>query len=343
MLYRLDKKEIELSMRMEVRTPSHFGLREKDIENFLRSRLGEIVSEDQLMLIGQERQRQEEADLLALDKDGTLFIFELKRWESRSENLLQVMRYGQIFGRYTYQQLEYLAKRQQKLKGSLKENHKGYFDLEEELLESDFNKEQVFVIVTHGMDKDTMSAVNFWCQKGVRIECSPYRLYEIDGKPYIHFDTYNPEHEAFAEENNRIYIVNTNESYIPNAWKDMLNNVETGCASAYYVRKHSISRILKGDIVYLYHTGEGFVAKGQATAGYWKTDYLDDKDAVYSIPLEFEWALPYRSEWKARAPKAWEINHRLGTGHKFRQTVSQISPELAKEIDNIFAERKSET
>ena len=31
------------------------------------------------MLIGQERRGQEEADLLALDKEGHLFIFELKK------------------------------------------------------------------------------------------------------------------------------------------------------------------------------------------------------------------------------------------------------------------------
>lgn len=76
MLYKLNKDAIELSVRMEIKTPSDFSLQEIDIENFLKSRLGEIVSEDQLMLIGQERRFQEEADLLALDKDGRLYIFE---------------------------------------------------------------------------------------------------------------------------------------------------------------------------------------------------------------------------------------------------------------------------
>ena len=122
MLYELNTAEIESSTQMVIKTPAEFGLKEKDIENFLKSRLSEIVSEDQLMLIGQERKRQEEADLLALDKDGILYIFELKRWKSEQENILQVMRYGQIFGRYTYEELEGLARRQQKLVGSLKEN-----------------------------------------------------------------------------------------------------------------------------------------------------------------------------------------------------------------------------
>ena len=221
MLYKINAAEIESSTRMEIRTPADFDLKEQDIENFFKSRLGEIVSEDQLMLIGQERKGQEEADLLALDKDGILYIFELKRWQSNPENILQVMRYGQIFGRYTYEELEDLARRQQKLDGVLKEKHKEYFDLSKELLDSDFNKDQVFVLITNGMDKDTISAVNFWSKKGVRIECSPYRIYNIKGEPYIQFDTYNPDDEIFSEENTSFFIVNTNRTYMSDAWKDM--------------------------------------------------------------------------------------------------------------------------
>ena len=207
MLYKLNADEIESSKRIDIRTPADFDLKEQDIENFLKSRLGEIVSEDQLMLIGQERKGQEEADLLALDKDGILYIFELKRWQSNQENILQVMRYGQIFGRYTYEELENLAKRQQKLDGVLKEKHREYFDLSKELSDSDFNKDQVFVLVTNGMDKDTISAVNFWSQKGVRIECFPYRIYDINREPYIQFDTYNPDDEVLPEENFDIYNI----------------------------------------------------------------------------------------------------------------------------------------
>ena len=138
MLYKLDIDKIEYSKRMEIKTPAEFNLQEQDIENFLKSRLNEVVSEDQLMLIGQERKGQEEADLLALDKEGVLYIFELKRWKSNQENLLQVMRYGQIFGRYTYEELEDLAKRQQILEGNLKEKHKEYFELSKGLSDSDF-------------------------------------------------------------------------------------------------------------------------------------------------------------------------------------------------------------
>ena len=132
MLYKLNTDNIESSIRMEIKNPDHWELKEEDIETFFKDRLSEIVSEDQLMLIGRERKFQEEADLLALDKDGILYIFELKRWKSDQENILQVMRYGQIFGRYTYKELEDLARQQLKLEKtwSLSKSHKEHFDLE---------------------------------------------------------------------------------------------------------------------------------------------------------------------------------------------------------------------
>ena len=332
MLYKLNKDAIESSARMEIKTPSDFSLREIDIENFLKSRLGEIVSENQLMLIGQERRRQEEADLLALDKEGVLYIFELKKWESNPENLLQVMRYGQIFGRYTYEELEDLARRQQKLQGSLKTSHKDYFDLNTELSESDFNRDQVFVLVTNGMDRDTISAVNYWSQKGVRIECAPYRIYDIDGEPYIQFDTYNPEHETFHEENTRIFMVNTNKTYMPDAWKDMLKDDSEGLACAYHQRRHSIDRISEGNTVYLYHTGVGVIAKGYAVG------YCKKQEDVFCFPLKFDWALLEESEWKARAPQAWQINACLDSGYKFFGAVIEISQEMATVVDKIYNE-----
>ena len=65
------------------------------------------------------------------------------------------MRYGQIFGRYPYADLQNLAHRQQKLEGSLREAHKKHFGLDNAIEESSFNLKQHFVLVTHGVDADT--------------------------------------------------------------------------------------------------------------------------------------------------------------------------------------------
>ena len=59
---------------------SQFEGKEKDLENLLAKNLSDLYAEGgQLMPIFQERQGQEEPDLCALDKNGNLIVFELKR------------------------------------------------------------------------------------------------------------------------------------------------------------------------------------------------------------------------------------------------------------------------
>ena len=340
MLYKLNPSDIESSTRLEIKAPDHWKLKEEDIETFFKDRLSEIVSEDQLMLIGRERKFQEEADLLALDKDGVLYIFELKRWESNQENILQVMRYGQIFGRYTYEELENLAKRQLKLKKSwsLRESHKEHFDLEQELSDSQFNTDQVFVLVTNGIDSDTISAISFWSQKGIKIECSPYRIYEINDEAYIQFDTYSPENEVIPEKEPHFFIVNTNKTYMPDAWEEMILKQK---ASAYYDRKYSINNIPSQSCVYLYHTGVGIIAKGISKSARQINDKGEHKGEEFFVSLNFEWKLE-KDEWSTRAPTAGEINYKLNSGHRFRQTVFGISSEMANAIDSIFEWKEKE-
>ena len=40
MLYKIEPNNYEKNSRVEIRTPADFGLKEKDIENFLMSRFG---------------------------------------------------------------------------------------------------------------------------------------------------------------------------------------------------------------------------------------------------------------------------------------------------------------
>ena len=339
MLYKLTRPEIESSIRIATRSPADVNLLERDIEEFVKSRLSDVVSEDQLMLIGQETPGQEEPDLLALDQDGSLYVFELKRWESQSENLLQVMRYAQIFGRYTYGELESLATRKLQLTDSLCEKHRAYFDLREPLPESEFNKDQVLVLITNGTDEDTISAVDFWSKKGVNVKCSPYRIYEIGGDLYIQFETFTTDNQVVPETSSKTFVVNTNSIDMPGAWQDMLSAAK---AAAYYTKKNAIRRINGGSTVYLYHTGEGIIAKGKTTSAYRKGAVDEDGDEEYYVRLDLEWAIVDRSRWEAEAPKAWEINRELNAGHRFRHTVFEIDDRMAGAIDSLHNRKLEE-
>ena len=337
MLYQIDQNNPALSKKEKPFSPDALGITEKHIEDLFASKLLEIIPEDKLMLIGQERQWQEEADLYALDKKGDLYIFELKRWKSNPENLLQVMRYGQIFGQYNYEKLQDLARRHQKLQGELREKHKEYFDLEVVLSEGRFNTQQVFVVVTNGVDRDTIAAIRYWKTKGLRIDSLTYRLYRIGGAPYIFFNKYAPDLEDPSEEDHAIYVVNTNVAYMDDAWREML---EESKAAAYYGKKYAVAVIPERATVYLYHSRTGIIAKGKAKAAYKIKNYRDDLGEEYYVPLDFEWALKDPTEWQHRAVKAGQINQKLNSGHRFRQTAFSISEEMAKAIDELWGENK---
>ena len=108
MLLRIDSQS-RLVTRVSGRRLKDYGFDERDLQDILFRSLDRLLPDEELLFIGQSRYWQEEPDLLAVDEHGTLYIFEIKVWESRSENLLQALRYGQIFGAYDYEQLDCLS------------------------------------------------------------------------------------------------------------------------------------------------------------------------------------------------------------------------------------------
>lgn len=106
MLYKLNKNTNRNNYSKVKRvTLSDIGWKEKDLENLISNNIQDFISSNDLMAIFTERARQEEPDILAIDKKGDLYIFELKRWSGKQENILQVLRYGQLFGKSTYDEL----------------------------------------------------------------------------------------------------------------------------------------------------------------------------------------------------------------------------------------------
>src|SRR5690625_5068139 len=98
LLYYLDKQN-KKNIRMVERTSlADIGWKEIDLEEVLISNMDRMLDEENLMPIFSQRSFQEEPDIMALDKKGILYILELKRDKSNEKNLLQVLRYGQIYG-----------------------------------------------------------------------------------------------------------------------------------------------------------------------------------------------------------------------------------------------------
>lgn len=249
------------------------GWIEKDLEDLISHNIKRLISTDSLMTIFQERRGKEEPDILALDRTGKLYIFELKRWKSDKENILQVLRYGQIFGQFEYAQLDDLYKKYKPKSMELIEEHRNYFNLgiDSQINKEDFNIKQHFVIITDGTDVETRQAINYWKKNNLSIEAVVYRVYETaSGEKLIDFNIYSPEEDVIEFEEG-CYILNTNYNNNSSDDADMINNKK---AAAYYNPwKFKINKIQKGDKVFLYRSGTGIVAMGKGSGLVNKQNY----------------------------------------------------------------------
>ena len=319
---------------------SSSGLKEKDLENIIAKRIDELVRTDQLMVILQERQRQEEPDILAIDENGMLYIFELKRWEGRSENLLQALRYGQKFGRYDYEKLNWFYQSYRHSKQGdidLQIAHQEFFELGTPLEKNAFNREQQFIIVTNGLDYDTWDAITYWKGKSLRITPLVYRVFMLNSDLFIDFDPYGPIPDAPKEPESGLFVVNTNKTYMPDVYKEMVVEKK---GAAYYDKKYSIQNIRAGNPVCLYHVGAGVIGIGKAKTDCLKTNINGDVDEEYYIPIDFEYLVDIEQEnWESKAVHAWEINSNFNTSYRFRQTVFQLPYEFANFIKEKFKEK----
>lgn len=232
---------------------------EKKLENLLAANLGELYIEDgHLMPISQERQGQEEPDLCALDKSGNITIFELKKGVVPGDTTIQVMRYAQIIGLMTYDDLNRKYQEYAKDGQELATAHALAFQLDTPLPTDSFNKKQKLVLVGSALDNGLIETVDYWRAQNIDIDFLPYRFYKIDGNLYFEFFA-KPHDYHLNPKNRKGVIFDTNRTYDNNAVWDMLRNEKV---SAYGGARKYINSFRKGDYVLYYHIGYGIIAAG---------------------------------------------------------------------------------
>ena len=106
MLYKLkDENNVKSYEMVKKTTLGEFGWKEKDLENIISDNIEDFINSEELMTIFTERQGQKAPDIMALDKNGDLYILELKRVKGEEKTLLQVLGYGQQYGDSDYDDL----------------------------------------------------------------------------------------------------------------------------------------------------------------------------------------------------------------------------------------------
>jgi hypothetical protein len=286
MLYKIEKDQLSKVDAKTVKDIS--GDKKEGPEKYLESLLSEniqyVIRTNELLVISRSRKWQEEADILALDSEGNLYIFELKAWESRSDNLLQVMRYAQIFFDYGYDKLNSLWHAYSPQSENLSSSHKNYFGLDKELKEESFNQQQKLIVMTNGLDFNTRKAIQYWYSKGVKIFPWVYRVYEIEGKPYLSFEAFGAKDDPYEDTPIKYHLVNT---CMKAGVKNHNHMIQNKRASAFYEGwKETIKNIRKSDWVFLYQSGVGIVAFGKAKDNYKSADWEGNIGEEYYVDLE---------------------------------------------------------
>ncbi len=337
MLFRVETSTRSV-LRVEGRQLRDYGISERDFQAILFDNIERFLPDEELLTIAQSRNWQEEPDIIALDEKGRLFIFELKVWEARSENILQALRYGQKFGQYSYEKLNNLFTKFDDQGRSLEEVHRCVFGIEPSLQRERFNNKQVFVVVTNGLDLKTREAVRYWRSRGLDIRAWVYRIYS-DPKPdsndsflleMSRFSTIDNPYEDVAS---KYFILNTNYRNNPTDHDEMLRLQK---AAAYFSPwKRKIDQLSPGDMVFLYQSGVGIVACGDASGTREKAPYQGNQkyaDEEYFMTLK-------RFRLVDPPLPAAEIKSISGRNYSFRGTMFSIDEESATEIRKVIDQR----
>lgn len=302
-----------------------FGLDERAFQDILYRSLDKLIPDDELLLLMQSRHWQEEPDLMAIDKEGKLYIFELKAWESHSENILQVLRYGQIFGAHKYEDLNRLYKVFEDEGKNLLEAHSALFG--ENLTEEDFNKKQVFVVMTNGIDFKTREAIKYWREQGLDVRPWIYRVYQsTNSEMLLEISTFSSIDNPYEDIAEGYYILNTN---FRNDEVDHESMLKEKIVAAYFSPwKHKIENLSKGDVVFLYQSGVGIVAVGKASGKLKIRNYHADQKHV-----DEEYYMKLNQFHLLKTPiSASDIKGVTGVNHRFMSTMFGVDADNGKKL-----------
>lgn len=303
------------------------GWNEENLQKLLFQNIEKILQDEELLLIMQSRKWQEEPDLMAIDSHGDLYIFELKAWESEERNILQVLRYGQIFGQYSYEYLNDLYLKffpeSQDLLSAL--NNKFKVNLTPEKI----NNSQHFIVITNGLDFKTRSAILYWNEREIDIRSWIYRIFKLDqNNIFIEFNTFRIIDDPYEDLEEGSYILNTNYGNDPKDDEEMLSSQK---AAAYFDPwKRNIEKLQKNDKVFLYRSGEGIVAIGLASGQLEKKPYQGNpkyENEEYCMKLS-------RFKKIKKSLNAAEIKRITGVNYRFMQTMFRVDKESSEKLWN---------
>lgn len=282
MIFEIDKSGEKEPERLKSSTLKDQGWNELDLQKYLFENLEHFIGKD-LFVIAQSKKWREEPDLIALDKFGDLWIFELKAIAGYSDNLLQVLRYSQIHGAFDIDHLDHIYRRHHPKSDSLLSDFTRNFAYTSPSSVAEWTprvaKKHHLVVVVNQTDGETLTAIEHWQNQGLDIRVWLYEVYPGDDAKF-RIDLPDLYHRGIkiSSSSSQVFLVNTDRRYNAESEPYMLKHHRALATSPDYMPK--INRLATGSRVLLYRSGEGIIAGGTATAEK-KNDFLGEKPIRY--------------------------------------------------------------
>jgi len=177
------------------------GMKERnDLERLLRDRIN-VVAEDVMILaeeFGQWKDSRRRIDLLGLDKEANLVVFELKRTEDGGHMDLQALRYASMVSAMTFDQAvkahaQYLEDRD--IDADARQIILEFLDWDEPD-EDLFAQDVRIVLVSAEFSKELTTSVIWLSQRELDIRCVRLKPYSLDGRVFVDVQQIMPLPEA---------------------------------------------------------------------------------------------------------------------------------------------------
>lgn len=252
---------------------SDYHIYEKDIENWFAKNRNVLFSDkDAILILYQETSGERQADILGIDSQGNLIIIELKRsWADRT-TIGQVLDYAATISKWSYENFNDKFKEYKGADKELIKEFRAFVD-NEEFQEDDLCKTQRLFVVTPHFEENLLKVIKWLKKYQLPIDIIPFALYDQKGQLIIKVKQIEVEPLSFGGIWKGDWFFNTNETYAPGAYKNMLKN---NCIAIYGYDnpKEILSGPNTGDRIYYYRNGIGIIAVAEIDDDIESTDII---------------------------------------------------------------------
>lgn len=232
----IEVKDVEV----DIKQFKELGIKEEQIEEFLRKNIELIIDDETLLVIGRQVRNvhRGRSDLTAIDEEGNLVLIEIKRdvedIKMRKEPFeFQAIRYAASYAKIQHidEAVEkifapYILKYNKEFElGELTPEEKGKRILTEFLEKNNalktFNRKQRIILVASGFDPQTLSAVAWLIENGVDINCieiAPVRIGDemlIQSNPILPLQQYEDYYVDIVERKTSSEQSKITRKYLP--------------------------------------------------------------------------------------------------------------------------------